>query len=171
MWKRSGAFPLKPATVLRGAVVPSPQEPSTWLIPMESMNVALSPAGPSLIARDRAADQAQLRRTVSSERFSAVAAMTRQMRTGITGGGIAGKTIEGAGLRGLPDVFLVAIERQGVPTLHAVPPTEVLMAGDVLWFAGGTDAVISLRKVPGACSSCLLVTCCSTLTPSAGFWK
>ena len=49
----------------------------------------------------------------------------------------------------LQDVFLVAIERNG-RTLHAVAPTEVLHDGDVLWFAGSPDGVISLRKVPGA---------------------
>jgi len=62
--------------------------------------------------------------------------------------GIAGKSIESAGLRGLPDAFLVAIDR-GATTLHAVAPSEVLQAGDVLWFAGSTEGVISLRKIPG----------------------
>lgn len=62
--------------------------------------------------------------------------------------GIAGKSIEAAGLRGLPDAFLVAIDR-GATTLHAVAPTEVLQAGDVLWFAGSTEGVITLRKIPG----------------------
>lgn len=42
----------------------------------------------------------------------------------------------------------MAIER-GATTLHAVAPTEVLQAGDVLWFAGSTDGVITLRKIPG----------------------
>lgn len=64
------------------------------------------------------------------------------------GGAIAGKTIEEAGLRGLADTFLVAIER-GNTTLHAVAPTEVLQLGDVLWFAGSTGGVITLRKIPG----------------------
>jgi K+/H+ antiporter YhaU regulatory subunit KhtT len=43
----------------------------------------------------------------------------------------------------------VAIKRKDGSTLHAVSPTEVLAAGDILWFAGGTDAVITLRKIPG----------------------
>ena len=71
----------------------------------------------------------------------------KQLRQG--GGSLVGKSIEGAGLRGLPDVFLVTIER-GAHALHAVAPSEVLQAGDVLWFAGSTDGVISLRKIPGA---------------------
>lgn len=101
----------------------------------------------------RHADQAsRLAGSSSVERFSAVAAVTRGMagmRNGMVGGSLVGKTIESAGLRGLPDVFLVAIERANGTMLHAVPPTEVLESGDVLWFAGGTNAVISLRKVPG----------------------
>lgn len=68
---------------------------------------------------------------------------------GMRGNGIVGKTIEAAGLRGLPDVFLVAIERASGETLHAVSPSEVLQDGDVLWFSGGTEAVITLRKIPG----------------------
>ena len=67
--------------------------------------------------------------------------------------GIAGKSIEAAGLRGLPDAFLVAIDR-GATTLHAVAPTEVLQAGDVLWFAGSTEGVITLRKIPGKLTRC-----------------
>lgn len=55
----------------------------------------------------------------------------------------------------------MAIERSG-RTLHAVAPSEVLHDGDVLWFAGSPDGVISLRKVPGAASSqarCRYDTC------------
>jgi TrkA-C domain len=63
-------------------------------------------------------------------------------------GSMVGKSIEAAGLRGLSDAFLVALERGG-RTLHAVGPSEVLQAGDVLWFAGSADGVISLRKIPG----------------------
>lgn len=73
---------------------------------------------------------------------------TNMFSLGRGGGIIAGKTIEAAGLRGLADAFLVAIER-GNTTLHAVAPTEVLMPGDILWFAGSTEGVISLRKIPG----------------------
>ncbi len=48
---------------------------------------------------------------------------------------LAGKTVQKAGLRMLPNAFLVAVDRRGT-TLHAVAPDEVLEAGDVLWFAG-----------------------------------
>lgn len=61
---------------------------------------------------------------------------------------LAGKTVEAAGLRGLPDGFLVSIEREGT-MLHAVAPTEVLHVGDILWFACRADSVVSIRRVPG----------------------
>lgn len=64
-------------------------------------------------------------------------------------GTVAGKTIGGAGLRGLPDAFLVTLER-GDAVVHAVKPSELLQAGDVLWFAAGTEGIITLRKIPGA---------------------
>jgi K+/H+ antiporter YhaU regulatory subunit KhtT len=86
------------------------------------------------------------------------------------GGTVAGKTVAAAGLRGLPDAFLVAIER-GNTTLHAVAPTEVLKDGDILWFTGSAEGMIALRKIPGATvlPSCILsrlLTCaCSLLLP------
>eukprot|EP00892_Ulva_mutabilis_P000905 jgi/Ulvmu1/10815/UM069_0051.1 len=61
---------------------------------------------------------------------------------------LVGKTVDAAGLRGLPDAFLVTLERAGT-TVHAVKPTQTLQAGDVLWFAAGTEGIISLRKIPG----------------------
>lgn len=61
---------------------------------------------------------------------------------------LAGQTVEQAGLRGLPDGFLVSIEREGT-MLHAVAPTETLHLGDILWFACRADSVVSIRRVPG----------------------
>jgi hypothetical protein len=73
--------------------------------------------------------------------------------------GLEGKSIVDAGLRGLPDAFLVAIER-GPRTLHAVAPTEILQADDVLWFAGSSQGLISLRKIPGLLSIALVFGPC-----------
>lgn len=61
---------------------------------------------------------------------------------------LAGQTVEQAGLRGLPDSFLVSIEREGT-MLHAVAPTETLHLGDILWFACRADSVVSIRRVAG----------------------
>lgn len=60
-----------------------------------------------------------------------------------------GITIEAAGLRGLPQLFLVEIERATGKKIAAVSPQEVLHGGDVLWFAGVLESVASLRKIPG----------------------
>uniref|UniRef100_A0A061S8X4 Sodium sulfate co-transporter n=1 Tax=Tetraselmis sp. GSL018 TaxID=582737 RepID=A0A061S8X4_9CHLO len=67
----------------------------------------------------------------------------------VDNGNLAGKTIQQAGLRGLPGLFLVAIDRVSGETLHAVNPQTVLEIGDVLWFSGDLEAIASLRKVAG----------------------
>ncbi|MEM9191230.1 MAG: SLC13 family permease [Myxococcota bacterium] len=61
---------------------------------------------------------------------------------------VAGQTIEEAGLRQLPGLFLVEIERNG-DVIVAVGPEERLRAGDVLVFAGVVDSVVDLRKIRG----------------------
>jgi di/tricarboxylate transporter len=64
------------------------------------------------------------------------------------GSPLIGKSIEEAGLRGLPGVYLAEIER-GAKVLPAVASTEVLQAGDRLVFVGIVDSVVELRKVRG----------------------
>ncbi len=61
---------------------------------------------------------------------------------------VAGRSIEQAGLRHLPGLYLSEIERDG-QSLPAPPPTAVLQAGDVLSFAGILESVVDLRKVRG----------------------
>ena len=65
-----------------------------------------------------------------------------------SGGPIAGKTIEQAGLRHLPDLFLVAVERDG-KRLAAIGPGESLQPGDILCFVGSTSGVRELRSIAG----------------------
>ncbi|GMH35609.1 hypothetical protein BSKO_03477 [Bryopsis sp. KO-2023] len=65
------------------------------------------------------------------------------------GGPIENCSIEKAGLRGLPQLFLVEIERVTGQRIPAASPEEVLQGGDVLWFAGVLESVASLRKIPG----------------------
>ena len=60
----------------------------------------------------------------------------------------AGRSVEDAGLRGLPGLFLTRLERGGV-ALPAVGPGEVLRAGDLLVFAGDLDRVADLRADRG----------------------
>jgi len=56
---------------------------------------------------------------------------------------IVGKTVEQAGLRSLPGLFLVEITR-GEERLPAVSPSVVLLEGDVLVFAGETETIAEM---------------------------
>ena len=63
-------------------------------------------------------------------------------------GPLVGKTIEQAGLRHLPHLYLMEIERDG-ELRPAVGPREVLQAGDRLVFVGIVDSVVELQKMRG----------------------
>ncbi len=62
--------------------------------------------------------------------------------------GLIGKTVEKAGLRNLPGVFLAEIQRADT-VLPAVAPTEMLQAGDRLLFVGVVESVVDLVKMRG----------------------
>ncbi len=64
------------------------------------------------------------------------------------GSPLVGKTIEEAGLRGLPSVYLAAIERGG-HVLPAVASTERLAASDRLMFVGIVDSMVELQRIRG----------------------
>ena len=61
---------------------------------------------------------------------------------------MVGRSIEQAGLRRLPGVFLAEIEREG-QIMVAVAPTEILRGQDRLVFVGGVDSVVDLYKIKG----------------------
>ncbi len=61
---------------------------------------------------------------------------------------LVGKTIEGAGLRQLPGMYLMEIDREG-EILAAVGPLERLLAGDRLVFVGIVESVVELQKIRG----------------------
>lgn len=61
---------------------------------------------------------------------------------------IIGRTVEEAGLRHLPKLFLSRIERSDA-TLGAVAPGEVLRAGDTLVFVGVLESVVDLQRIRG----------------------
>lgn len=63
-------------------------------------------------------------------------------------GPLVGRTVEGAGLRHLPGLYLAEIERDGV-ALPAVGPEERLFGGDRLVFVGILDSVLDLQKIRG----------------------
>ncbi|MFG0258768.1 MAG: SLC13 family permease [Phycisphaerales bacterium JB041] len=72
-----------------------------------------------------------------------VAAMRAQ-----PGSAVIGKSIEQAGLRSLPGLFLTRIDRE-TETVLAVSPDEVVREDDVLVFAGALDSVVDLQKIRG----------------------
>lgn len=63
-------------------------------------------------------------------------------------GPLVTRSIEAAGLRHLPGLFLVEIERDG-HIIPAVGPDEVLQGGDRLVFAGVLESVVDLHKMRG----------------------
>jgi len=61
---------------------------------------------------------------------------------------LVGKTIEEAGLRHLPGMYLMEIDRSG-DVLAAVSSTARLQAKDRLIFVGIVESVVDLQKIPG----------------------
>ncbi len=59
-----------------------------------------------------------------------------------------GRTIEGAGLRRLPGLYLMRIER-GDEVIVAASSAQVLREGDVLVFVGALESVVDLRRLRG----------------------
>lgn len=64
------------------------------------------------------------------------------------GSTLIGKSIEEAGLRNLPGLFLVEIVRDGT-ILAAVEPDEVFQSGDRLIFTGMVDSIADLQQING----------------------
>src|SRR5579863_2633885 len=64
------------------------------------------------------------------------------------GSPLDGQTVQAAGLRHLPGLFLVEIERRG-EVLPAVGPEELLRGGDRLVFAGITESIVDLQRIRG----------------------
>ncbi len=61
---------------------------------------------------------------------------------------LAGKTVAQAGLRQLPGLFLIEIDREGV--VHGpVSPDEVIRVDDRLIFTGVVNTIVDLEKIPG----------------------
>ncbi len=61
---------------------------------------------------------------------------------------LAGQTVEAAGLRQLPGLFLIEIDRDG-QTIAPVRPEDRIEANDLLVFAGVVSSIIELEKIPG----------------------
>jgi di/tricarboxylate transporter len=63
-------------------------------------------------------------------------------------GPLPGRSIEQAGLRHLPGLFLAEVERDG-GVLPAVGPEEILQPNDRLVFVGDVSSVVDLQKIRG----------------------
>jgi di/tricarboxylate transporter len=61
---------------------------------------------------------------------------------------LIGESVESAGLRQLPGLFLVEIDRNG-HSVAPVGPDEILRSGDRLVFAGVVSTIVELRRIRG----------------------
>ncbi|MBV5260558.1 SLC13 family permease [Synechococcus moorigangaii CMS01] len=61
---------------------------------------------------------------------------------------LVGKSIEEAGLRNLPNLFLIEVVRDSL-VLPAVSPREVLQEKDQLVFVGAVDSILDLNRLRG----------------------
>lgn len=95
-----------------------------------------------LVAGGRLPDRRSFRTQISDARQYTVEMVVQP------GSPVEGQTIENAGLRRLPGVFLSAIERRGEP-LVAVGPEQVLRGNDRLVFVGVVESVVDLQKIRG----------------------
>jgi di/tricarboxylate transporter len=61
---------------------------------------------------------------------------------------LIGQEVESAGLRHLPGLFLIEIDREG-ETITPVSPQDVIHAGDRFVFTGVVNTIVDLEKIPG----------------------
>lgn len=61
---------------------------------------------------------------------------------------LIGQSVQAAGLRHLPGLYLVQITREG-RSISPVEPDEVLEQGDRLTFAGAVNTIVDLERIPG----------------------
>jgi di/tricarboxylate transporter len=61
---------------------------------------------------------------------------------------LVGKTVGGAGLRRLPGLFLIEIDREG-EVIGPVGPDEPIQVNDRLVFTGLVTTIVDLEKIPG----------------------
>ncbi|MFO1095261.1 MAG: SLC13 family permease [Planctomycetaceae bacterium] len=62
--------------------------------------------------------------------------------------GLIGQSVQAAGLRHLPGLFLIEIDRQGA-TVAPVTPEEVIQPKDRLIFTGVVSSIVELERIPG----------------------
>lgn len=86
-------------------------------------------------------------RTGAIEKFSDVREYLVEMLVN-PGCDLTGQTVQDAGLRHLPGLFLIEIVRHG-EIISVVSPQTVIQADDRLVFAGAVESVVELRRIRG----------------------
>jgi di/tricarboxylate transporter len=61
---------------------------------------------------------------------------------------LIGQSVQAAGLRNLPGLFLIEIDRNG-SIIGPVAPQEIVRDGDRMVFTGVVDTIVDLKKIPG----------------------
>src|SRR5690606_19691823 len=61
---------------------------------------------------------------------------------------MVGQTVQAAGLRHLPGLFLIEIDRDGT-LIAPVAPDDVIHAHDRLVFTGVVSSIVELERIPG----------------------
>ena len=61
---------------------------------------------------------------------------------------LVGQSVEAAGLRALPGLFLIEIDRGG-SLVGPVAPQEMIQSGDRMVFTGVVDTIVDLKKIAG----------------------
>ncbi len=61
---------------------------------------------------------------------------------------LIGKSVQDAGLRHLPGLFLIEIDRKG-DVITPVSPSDMLQEGDRLVFTGLVSTIVDLQRIPG----------------------
>jgi K+/H+ antiporter YhaU regulatory subunit KhtT len=81
---------------------------------------------------------------------------------------LVGKRVEEAGLRQLPGLFLIEIERDG-QLISPVTPQDMLAANDQLIFVGIAESIVDLQKMRGLKPATKQIFKIEFATPSALF--
>lgn len=96
-----------------------------------------------LIARRLLPDRTELVEQLGEERREYLVEMLVQPNCPLVG-----KTVEAAGLRHLPGLYLIEIDRSG-DIITPVTPRDVIHANDRLVFTGVVTTIVDLEKIPG----------------------
>lgn len=96
-----------------------------------------------LLSKQLLPDRSEMLDTLEERRREYLVEMTVA-----TGCPLVGKTVEEGGLRHLPGLFLIEIDRSG-EVIGPVAPSDRVLENDRLVFAGVVATIVDLEKIPG----------------------